>query len=97
MKIYESSIPLTHYIIFLTNVKGNFSIKFVENLHKMRFVGFLYKKHSSIITILTKENSQIGDYRQFARKKIGDFCTKKTQKMPHFEGEGWAFDYLSNK
>lgn len=57
MKIYESSIPLSHYTIFLTNVKGNFSIKFVENLHKMRFVEYLYKKYSSNITIFTKENS----------------------------------------
>ena len=57
MKIYESSIPPPHYIIFLTNVKGNFSIKFVENLHKTRFVGFLYKKYSSNITIFTKKIS----------------------------------------
>lgn len=83
MKIYESSIPLSHYTIFLTNVKGNFSIKFVENLHKTSFVGYLYKKYSSNITIFTKENLQIVNYRQFEEKKIGNFCDEKTQKIPH--------------
>ena len=44
MKIYGYSIPLPHYTIILTNVKGVFLTKFVENQQKDFSVGYLYKK-----------------------------------------------------
>ena len=61
MKIYGYSIPLSHYTIILPNVKGVFLTFFVENLHKLEFVEYLYKKTSSIFTILTNKKIYFSD------------------------------------
>ena len=94
MKIYGYSIPLPHYTIILTNVKGIFLLKFVEFLHKINFVGYLYKKYSSLFTILTNKNSRFSNIIQFQSKKIGGFLSRKNAESSFciiYRTNNWHF------